>query len=87
VHPCARLGTHPPGRPGPGRAGFFSLGTGTDTGGRYRLTRLVTRLRAVNAAAGYVDLERPLPFNVSTAWAPRLLQYAPRYSMNGRAGH
>lgn len=62
----------------PSAAGYFSAGSGADMSGRYRLTRLVTRIRAVNAAAGYVDLERPLPFNVSQAWSPRLLQYAPR---------
>lgn len=39
------------------------------------MARLVTRVTTVGA--GYVDLERPLPFNVSLAWAPRIHKYEP----------
>lgn len=51
-------------------------------------TRMITRIVSLGLEDGqpYVQLERPLTFNVSTEWSPRLSVYKPNVTNAGVQG-
>jgi hypothetical protein len=56
--------------------GFFSPGRGQLN--ETRVARHLSRLRAVDLAQGFVEMERPLIHNVSLSWTPRLHLFTPQ---------
>jgi hypothetical protein len=58
-------------------AGFYSPGPGQLS--EQRVARHLSRVRAVDLASGFVELERPLVHNISSlSWSPRLHLYTPQ---------
>ena len=45
--------------------------------------RFHSRVLDVDLKTGTVTLERPLPFNVSTAWTPEVHTFSPGIQMSG----
>jgi len=56
--------------------GYFAPGRGQLN--ETRVARHLSRVRAVDPAGAFVELERPLVHNVSLAWAPRLHLFSPQ---------